>query len=118
VVGDETDSRPRQIIGLPESLLPVAVLYGANASGKSNVLAALAFMRDAVVLVTPILPPDEEYRATAFAWGPKRNRASLFEVRSYLAVFVISTLLGDHECVWEEALCLANRKKQVCRAAE
>ena len=57
-VGDDADPRPRQIMGLSESLLPVAVLYGANASGKSNVLAALAFMRDAVVLSHRIWPPD------------------------------------------------------------
>ena len=34
--------------GLNESLLPVAAIYGANASGKSNVLNALSFMAKAV----------------------------------------------------------------------
>lgn len=34
--------------GLGEGVVPVAAIYGANASGKSNVLAALAFMRRAV----------------------------------------------------------------------
>ena len=48
--GDDADPRPRRIAGFGEPLLPVAALYGGNASGKSNVLSALAFMRDAVVL--------------------------------------------------------------------
>jgi len=47
-VGDESDPRPRQVPGYSEKLLTVAGLYGANASGKSNVLSALSFMRDAL----------------------------------------------------------------------
>ena len=43
-VGDERDPRPRRVSGHPEALMPVAVLYGANASGKSNVLAAMEFI--------------------------------------------------------------------------
>lgn len=35
--------------GLAEGVVPVAAIYGANASGKSNVLAALDFMRSAVL---------------------------------------------------------------------
>ena len=33
-----------------EELLPVAVMYGANSSGKSNVLKALKGMRDVLLL--------------------------------------------------------------------
>jgi uncharacterized protein len=106
-VGDETDPRPRQVPGYPERLLTVAGLYGANASGKSNVLAALAFMREAVLQSHRFWSPAEEEPArplarrapTAsnvgtsgqadeqsllprdpFAWGPKKNDPSLFEV--------------------------------------
>lgn len=35
--------------GLSEALVPVVAIYGANASGKSNVLAAIDFMRRAVL---------------------------------------------------------------------
>ncbi len=35
--------------GLDLGVLPVAAIYGANAAGKSNVLGALQFMRNAVV---------------------------------------------------------------------
>jgi hypothetical protein len=79
-VGDDADPRPRRVPGSSESLLPVAVLYGANGSGKSNVLAALAFMRDAVILSHPVWSPDKGVPRDPFAWGPKRNEPSLFEV--------------------------------------
>jgi len=49
-VGEPSDPRPRSPAGHAEKLLPAAVIYGANASGKSNVLSALSFMRQAVVL--------------------------------------------------------------------
>lgn len=78
-VGDEDDPRPRRVPGHPERLLPVAVLYGSNASGKSNVLAALAFMRDAVVMSHSVWSPDHGVPRDPFAWGPKRDEPSVFE---------------------------------------
>ena len=74
-VGDATDARPRQVPGQNEKLLPVAALYGANASGKSNVLAALAFMRDAVLWSHRNWAPDEGVPRDPFGWGPKPKRA-------------------------------------------
>jgi hypothetical protein len=44
--------------GLGETLLPVAAIYGANASGKSNVLDALAFMAKAVAFSQTVWQPD------------------------------------------------------------
>jgi uncharacterized protein len=41
-----------------ESMLPVAALYGANASGKTNVLAALKFMASAVKDSHRLWKPD------------------------------------------------------------
>ena len=85
-VGDETDLRPRQVPGHPEPLLTVVGLYGANASGKSNLLAALSFMCKAVVMSHRSWAPDEEglgepmVPRDPFAWGPKRREPSLFEV--------------------------------------
>lgn len=85
-VDDETDLRPRQVSGHPGPLLTVAGLYGANASGKSNLLAALSFMREAVIMSHRSWAPDEEkvgeplLPRDPFAWGPKRREPSLFEV--------------------------------------
>jgi uncharacterized protein len=79
-VGDDADPRPRQVAGYSEKLLPVAALYGANASGKSNVLNAMAFMRDAVLLSHRSWALDGGVPRDPFAWGPKRSEPSMFEV--------------------------------------
>ncbi|MEQ1501053.1 MAG: ATP-binding protein [Myxococcota bacterium] len=76
--GDSSDRRPRVVDGHAEPLLPVAALFGANASGKSNVLAALAFMRDAVVHSHRAWAPDGGVPREPFAWGPQAP--STFEV--------------------------------------
>ena len=79
-VGDEADPRPRHVPGHAEPLLTVAGLYGANASGKSNVLAALAFMREAVLESHLSWSPAPDVPRDPFAWGPKRKEPSLLEV--------------------------------------
>jgi predicted ATPase len=78
--GDATDVRLRQDDAYGEKLLPAAVLYGANASGKSNVLSALAFMRDAVHFSHAWWEPESGIPRSPFAWGPKRREPSTFEV--------------------------------------
>lgn len=45
---DRDDARLIQVDGLSEPLLRVAAVYGANASGKSNLLDALLFVGEAV----------------------------------------------------------------------
>ena len=42
-----------------ENLLPVAVMYGANSSGKSNVLKALRAMRDVLLNSVKLNPKDK-----------------------------------------------------------
>ena len=78
--GEEVDPRPRRVPGHSEKLLPVASLYGANASGKSNVLSAFAFMRIAVINSQRMWEPAEGISRDPFAWGPKQSEPSLFEV--------------------------------------
>lgn len=46
---DRAGAHVLRIEGLSEALVPVVAIYGANASGKSNVLSALSFLRRAVV---------------------------------------------------------------------
>lgn len=79
-VGDADDPRPRPIRGYKKRVLPVAALYGANASGKSNLLAALGFMREAVVDSHPFWPPVGGVPRDPFAWGARHEQPSLFEV--------------------------------------
>jgi AAA15 family ATPase/GTPase len=80
-LGDNRDTRPRRVPGHSEPLLPVVALYGANASGKSNVLMALAFMREAVLLSHRLWSPEDGVPRDPFAWGSKRDEPSLFEVK-------------------------------------
>lgn len=79
-VGAPDDPRPREVLGHKTRVLPVAALYGANASGKSNLLAALDFMRQAVVHSHRLWSPDEGIPRSPFAWGDKTSEPSLFEV--------------------------------------
>ncbi|MDR3621321.1 MAG: ATP-binding protein [Paludisphaera borealis] len=79
-VGDPDDDRPRLVPGYAQRLLPVAAIYGANASGKSNVLDALVFMYDAVLWSHRTWSPDKGIHRDPFAWGPKRKKPTLFEV--------------------------------------
>jgi hypothetical protein len=65
--------------GLGEAMVPVVAIYGANASGKSNVLGALGFMRNAVLDSQRSWDvkgtPQEPFRLSA-----KRQEPSLYEV--------------------------------------
>jgi hypothetical protein len=53
--------------GVVEGVLPVAAIYGANASGKTNVLFALRFMRDAVKNSHARWEPDQPIPLEPFA---------------------------------------------------
>jgi AAA15 family ATPase/GTPase len=79
-LGEKTDPRPLAVAGFSERLVPVAAIYGANASGKSNLLSALAYMRDAVQNSHRIWPPEGGVPRKPFAWGQSQSEASMFEV--------------------------------------
>lgn len=78
--GDSADTRPRNVLGHTTPLLCSAALYGANASGKSNILAALAFMRNAVTHSHRRWAPEGGVPREPFAWGQGPVTPSLFEV--------------------------------------
>ena len=78
-VGDAEDPRPRKVPGHSQALLPAAALYGANASGKSNVLSALSFMRDAVLESHRRWGPEGGVPRDPFAWGPRASEPSFYE---------------------------------------
>jgi AAA15 family ATPase/GTPase len=95
--GEAADPRPRQVEGTQISLLPVIAVYGANASGKTNVLLALAFMRDAVLNSFNEWGPDQEISRNAFAWGKYQHELSRFDV-----TFLLSGVR------YEYGFCLSN----------
>lgn len=79
-VGASDDPRPREVNGHNIRVLPVAALYGANGSGKSNLLAAFDFMRQAIVHSHRIWAPEGGIPRAPFAWGSKTSEPSVFEV--------------------------------------
>lgn len=74
------DPRARVVEGYEQALLPAAGIYGGNASGKSNVLDALAFMRSAVLTSQRFWTPEGGVPRSAFAWGPRASEPSLFQI--------------------------------------
>ena len=61
-------------------VLPVAVIYGANASGKSNFVSALSFMRWAILNSQTKSHPGKEVPRKPFALDPTRGEGlSFFE---------------------------------------
>jgi hypothetical protein len=82
-IGAKDDPRVRTIGS--RRLLPALALYGGNASGKSNVLTALGFMRDAVDLSCRSWAPNEGVPREPFAWGAGPGQPSTFEVTLLLA---------------------------------
>jgi predicted ATPase len=79
-LGDAEDPRLLRPPELGEALLPAVALYGANASGKSNVLNALAFMREAVLRSHRFWEPEEGAPREPFALSSKAQEPSLYEV--------------------------------------
>lgn len=71
--------------GLNERLLPAAAIYGANASGKSNVLSALSFMIKAVA---------ESHRIWDPAGGIRRQRHLLVFEGGKRSLFVVQIVLA------------------------
>jgi len=74
----QTELRDR---GREISVLPVLGIYGANASGKSNLLTALSMMRDAVLGSLKWLSEPNPIRRIPFALDPSfTKKPSLYEV--------------------------------------
>ncbi|MDQ3577213.1 MAG: AAA family ATPase [Actinomycetota bacterium] len=78
---DRAEARP--VANLGESLLPVAAIYGPNASGKSNVIAALSWLQVAVRDSLRFWDDEIPVEPFAFADGPVRS--SEFTLESIIA---------------------------------
>lgn len=76
---------PGQVIeipGLPRPVLRVAAIYGANASGKSNLVKAMAM---AALLVLVGTPPGDPIAVSPFKLEPEaQRRSSRFEFEIHL----------------------------------
>ena len=113
--GDQDDTRPRKVAGHKAKLLPASVIYGANASGKSNVLLGLSFMRDAVIYSHREWDPEGGVPRTPFAWGGKRSDPSLFETTFLIegTKYVYGFVVDDEDVLEEWLFAWPNNHKQV-----
>lgn len=78
--GTADDPRPRRVTGYRQLLLPVAAFYGANASGKSNLLDALGYMQIAVLHSHRVWDPEGGVPRYPFAWDGLKKQPSTFEI--------------------------------------
>lgn len=108
------DPRPRHVPNCSDMLLPVVGIYGANASGKSNVLAAMAYMKEAVGFSHRFWSPDEGIPRDPFAWGQKRDEPSMFEVEMIIdnVRYQYGFIMDDHVFLEEWIYAWPNGKKQ------
>ncbi|MDZ4850362.1 MAG: ATP-binding protein [Pirellulaceae bacterium] len=109
------DTRPRAVNGIEQRLLPAVVIYGGNASGKSNVLAAITFMRNAVVYSHRAWNPEGGVPRNAFGWGESSNDPSMFEVTMVIEQikYEYGFVLSDSEVDEEWLFAWPNNRKQV-----
>jgi predicted ATPase len=77
-----SDRRLIHVPGLQAPLLPAIAIYGANASGKSNVLHALAHMQFAINNSYRLWEPDGGVPTEPFLLSGKRAEPSLYEVEA------------------------------------
>ena len=86
---------------LQESLLKVSAIYGPNASGKSNVVAALAWLRAAFPLSLQFW--DDGIPCDPFAFGDGPSRASRFALEMTVdgVRFEYQLELTREKVIWE-----------------
>lgn len=79
-LGTGNDERLIRPPALDEALLPAVALYGANASGKTNVLLAFRFMANAVLSSHRLWEPESGIELEPFALAKRGNDTSVYEV--------------------------------------
>jgi predicted ATPase len=98
---DRPEARDQPMLG--ESLLPVAAVFGPNASGKSNIVAAFAWVRDAVQ--NSMRAWDDGIPVEPFAFGVSPSMPSEFTIEVTIDGVRFDYLLAiDREKVRYEAL--------------
>jgi uncharacterized protein len=80
----DTHLAPTGLKGLP-SVVRSAVVYGANASGKSTLLMALQYMRTVVAESATVIQPNQSYNLPPF----KLDDAKLAEPTSFVLSFLM-----------------------------
>lgn len=98
---DRAEARDQPMLG--ESLLPIAAVFGPNASGKSNIVAAFAWVCDAVQ--DSLRAWDDEIPVEPFAFGAGPSIPSEFTIEAIIdGIRFDYVLMIDREKVLYEAL--------------
>lgn len=106
---DRPEARP--VANLGESLLPVAAILGPNASGKSNVIAAMTWLQSAVR--DSLRFWDDEIPTEPFAFGGAPDSASEFTIETVVDGVRFEYVLElDRESVHYEGLFHYPEKKR------
>jgi len=90
VAMDKGHLASRAVTGVDEELLALVGIFGPNASGKSNILAAIQWLRDAVV--RSLRTWDEGIPVDQFLFGPASGPASSFDIE-----YVIDGVRFDYQ---------------------
>lgn len=108
---DQDRPAARPVPNINESLLSVAAIFGPNASGKSNVIAAMTWLRNAVWESLRFWDDAVPVEPFAFADGPNRFSAFTLEavIRGVRFEYVVEV---DREAVRYEALFHYPEKKR------
>ncbi|MBL4883092.1 MAG: ATP/GTP-binding protein [Planctomycetaceae bacterium] len=91
-----------------QKVLRTALIYGANASGKSNLVKAMDFARD---MILTGVPPNRKISREQFRFAENRDQPSGFEFRFQVEnqIFVYGFTVTSEE-VLEEWLSATNEK--------
>ncbi len=112
---DDEHPIPRQVEGHNKKLLPAVALYGANASGKTNVIRGLTFFHDAVINSAAAWKPDQPIAREPFAWGTSASEPTLFEIQFILAgcKYEYGFVANDSRFVEEWLYAYPSHRKQI-----
>lgn len=101
VAMDDNYPASRQINGLGENLMTTIGIFGPNASGKSNILAAIQWLRDAVV--RSLRSWDEEIPVDPFLFGEDSKSVTAFEIEYMIddVRFEYQLEVSNEEVVYE-----------------
>jgi AAA15 family ATPase/GTPase len=98
-----------------QSLLPVALIYGANASGKSNLISALSYFKRFVAYSHSRGGPDEPLQRLPFRLDRKsQQRPTLFDIDFIIngTHFHFGYSISDREVLDEWLFAFPSGKKQ------
>lgn len=112
VAVDADRPEAREMPNLGESLLHVAAIFGPNASGKSNIIEALVWLRDAVRSSLRSWDDGIPVEPFAFAEGPRRSTGFTLESMIDGVRFEYAVELDSHAVAYEGLFHYPEKKRR------